>query len=123
VDYEWPNPEPPPLTTIAWRMAHVIVGVFGSRSHIHFDGPPADYGTWVFAAEAKGALEQLDEAYNRWVTGVRGLDSESLERPIGEREGGWAASPMADLVLHISREAIHHGAEILLLRDLYRTSR
>ncbi len=27
---------------------------------------------------------------------------------------------MAELVLHINREAIHHGAEILLLRDLYR---
>ena len=26
---------------------------------------------------------------------------------------------MADLVLHISRELIHHGAEICLLRDLY----
>lgn len=27
---------------------------------------------------------------------------------------------MAALVLHISRETIHHGAEITLLRDLYR---
>jgi hypothetical protein len=27
---------------------------------------------------------------------------------------------MAALVLHINRETIHHGAEILLLRDLYR---
>jgi hypothetical protein len=27
---------------------------------------------------------------------------------------------MAALVLHIHREAIHHGAEIALLRDLYR---
>jgi hypothetical protein len=27
---------------------------------------------------------------------------------------------MADLVLHINRETIHHGAEIALLRDLYR---
>ena len=27
---------------------------------------------------------------------------------------------MAGLVLHINREAIHHGAEIALLRDLYR---
>jgi len=26
---------------------------------------------------------------------------------------------MAELVLHINREAIHHGAEIALLRDLY----
>jgi hypothetical protein len=29
---------------------------------------------------------------------------------------------MAELVLHINREAIHHGAEVLLLRDLYRTT-
>jgi hypothetical protein len=27
---------------------------------------------------------------------------------------------MAQLVLHINREAIHHGAETALLRDLYR---
>jgi hypothetical protein len=27
---------------------------------------------------------------------------------------------MAALILHINREAIHHGAEIALLRDLYR---
>jgi len=28
---------------------------------------------------------------------------------------------MAELVLHINREALHHGAEIALLRDLYRS--
>jgi hypothetical protein len=27
---------------------------------------------------------------------------------------------MAALVLHINREALHHGAEVALLRDLYR---
>ena len=27
---------------------------------------------------------------------------------------------MAALVLHVNREVIHHGAEIALLRDLYR---
>jgi hypothetical protein len=27
---------------------------------------------------------------------------------------------MATLVLHINREALHHGAEIALLRDLFR---
>lgn len=26
----------------------------------------------------------------------------------------------AELVLHINREMLHHGAEIALLRDLYR---
>jgi hypothetical protein len=28
---------------------------------------------------------------------------------------------MAALVLHINREVLHHGAEIALLRDLYRS--
>jgi hypothetical protein len=27
---------------------------------------------------------------------------------------------MATLVLHVNREVLHHGAEIALLRDLYR---
>jgi hypothetical protein len=26
---------------------------------------------------------------------------------------------MAEIVLHINREMVHHGAEIALLRDLY----
>jgi len=34
-------------------------------------------------------------------------------------EGAFVEHPMAALVLHISREVIHHGAEIALLRDLH----
>jgi hypothetical protein len=30
---------------------------------------------------------------------------------------------MATLILHINREVIHHGAEVTLLRDLYRETR
>ena len=30
-----------------------------------------------------------------------------------------AEEPMAALIVHINREALHHGAEIALLRDLY----
>ena len=39
--------------------------------------------------------------------------------PCGPAEGPYADLPLAALVLHINREAIHHGAEIALLRDLY----
>ena len=120
-DWEFPEPHPAPVTTIAWRMLHLIVGVFGARNAAHFGGPPADYLTWEYAATADGAIAQLDDAYGHWMKGVRSLDAAALERPVGEAEGDWAASPMAELVTHISREAIHHGAEILLLRDLYRT--
>lgn len=50
---------------------------------------------------------------------MRGLSADDLRRLCGAAEGPWGESPMADLVLHINREALHHGAEIALLRDLY----
>ncbi|PWW61858.1 DinB family protein [Actinokineospora spheciospongiae] len=119
VDFEYPQPDPAPVTTIAWRMAHLIVGVFGARTADHFGGPRYDYPTHAYAGDAAGGLAQLDETYAAWVEGVRGLGADDLARPCGSAEGPHAEAPMATLVLHISREAIHHGAEIALLRDLY----
>ena len=43
---------------------------------------------------------------------MRGLSDADLEAPIGPAEGPFADYPMADLILHINREVIHHGAEI-----------
>jgi hypothetical protein len=61
--------------------------------------------------------------YATWVAGVSGLDDAALARPVGPAEGPFAEYPYAALVLHIHREAIHHLAEVLLLRDLYRSER
>ncbi|WP_193046278.1 DinB family protein [Mycolicibacterium baixiangningiae] len=119
IDFSYPPPQPDPFTTIAWRMAHVIVGVFAMRSHSHFGGPPADYESWRYATDAATALRQLDEEYARWITGVRSLDDDGLARPCGPAEGPYAEYPMSALVLHINREVIHHGAEIACIRDLY----
>ena len=38
MDYALPPPAPEPVTTIAWRLAHIIVGVFGSEPS-HSGGP------------------------------------------------------------------------------------
>ena len=119
VDFAYPEPIPAPVTTIAWRLAHLVVGIFGARNAAHFGGPPADYETWSYAATAAGALAQLDEGHRRWVEGVRGLGEDGLARVCGPAEGPWADAPLAALVIHIHREVIHHGAEIALLRDLY----
>lgn len=119
IDFAFPEPEPAPVTTIAWRLGHIIVGVFGARSHSHFGGPVADYETWPIAGSAAEALQQLDAAYARWVEGVETLGDEGLARACGPAEGPYAAEPLATLVLHIHREAIHHMAEVALLRDLY----
>lgn len=119
VDFVYPEPTPTPFTTIAWRLAHVIVGVFAMRNHSHFGGPAADYETWPYATDAATALNQLDTEYQRWTAGVRALSDDDLNRPCGPAEGPYADEPMSVLVLHINREVIHHGAEIALLRDLY----
>jgi hypothetical protein len=119
VDFVYPEPTPTPLTTIAWRLAHVIIGVFAMRNHSHFGGPAADYESWPYATDAATALAQLDTEYQRWTAGVRALSDDDLNRPCGPAEGPYADEPMSVLVLHINREVIHHGAEIALLRDLY----
>jgi len=119
IDFAFPEPEPAPVTTIAWRLGHLIVGVLGSRVAGHFQGPPADYLEWDYSGTAAGALAQLDEAYAAWTAGVRALGDSGLDEPCGPTEGEWADHPMSVLVLHINREVIHHGAEIALLRDLY----
>ncbi|MDH6244861.1 DinB family protein [Mycobacterium sp. OTB74] len=119
IDFAYPPPAPEPFTTIAWRLAHVIVGVLAMRNHSHFGGPPADYQSWPSATDADTALRQLDDAYADWIVGVRGLDAAALARPCGPAEGPYADLSMATLVLHINREVIHHGAEIACIRDLY----
>jgi len=119
IDFSDPPPQPEPFTTIAWRMAHVIVGVFAMRNHSHFGGPPADYLSWEYATDAATALDQLDGVYAHWIAGVRGLDEDALARPCGPAEGPFADYPMIALVLHINREMIHHGAEIACIRDVY----
>ncbi|APX33647.1 serine/arginine repetitive matrix protein 1 [Brachybacterium sp. P6-10-X1] len=119
IDFEFPEPDPAPLTTIAWRFGHIIVGVLGTRSHAHFGGPPADYMTWDYPDTAQEALAQFDAAYERWIAGVRTWSEDDLQVAVGEAEGPWAEYSRATLVAHINRELIHHLAEIALLRDLW----
>lgn len=119
IDFAVPEPDPAPVTTIAWRLGHIIVGCLGARNASHFGAPAVDYRTFEYAGTAADALRQLDAAYATWLAGVRGLGADGLTRPCGPAEGPYADYPLAALVLHINREVIHHGAEIALLRDLY----
>jgi hypothetical protein len=119
-DFEHPEPTPVPFTTIAWRMGHVAIGCLGMRASNHFGDGSVSYPTTDWPLTAAGGLALLDASYAAWTDGVRALGPEGIERPCGPAEGPWADAPMAALILHINREVIHHGAEILVLRDLYR---
>ncbi|AQX15816.1 MULTISPECIES: ankyrin repeat domain-containing protein [Tessaracoccus] len=132
------EPPVPPVTTIAWRIAHVGRDVLGKRARAFFGDPslaegalPAD-DTIMFDARwwpeplpatADGALALLERAYVLWRDGVAALDDDALLQPLGPKGEHHADQSMAELVMHINREVIAHGAEICLLRDLYRAQR
>jgi hypothetical protein len=118
IDFAIPEPAPTPFTTIAWRLGHVIVGVLAARNASHFGAPPASYESWEYAGTAQGALDQLETQLDVWLAGVRGLGEDGLLVPVGEKEP-YPELLMADLVLHIHRELIHHLSEVCLLRDLH----
>lgn len=118
IDFAFPQPDPAPFTTIAWRLGHVIVGVLAARNASHFGAPPASYESWEYAGTAKDALDQLETQLEVWVKGVRGLSYTELIAPVGDKEP-YPELAVADLVLHIHRELIHHLSEVSLLRDLY----
>ncbi|GAA3594365.1 DinB family protein [Kineosporia mesophila] len=119
IDFAYPEPDPAPFTTIAWRLCHVIVGVLATRNAAHFGAPAADYFTWDYAGDAVTARTQLQEQLDVWSEGLRGLGTKGLLMPVGEAEP-YPADSMAELVLNIQRELIHHLSEVALLRDLYR---
>jgi len=121
VVFEFDEDEPvmPPFTTIAWRIAHIAIGVFGARAANHFGAGGVSEDTTNWSLEAADGLELLDHNYEAWRLGVQSLGIEGLARPCGPAEGPFAEYPLAALVLHINREAIHHAAEVGVLRDLY----
>ena len=94
IDFAFPEPDPPPVTTIAWRLGHLIVGIFGARVGSHLGGPPVDYQTFSYAGSADEALAQLDAMYQAWSDGVTSLGTQELARPCGPSEGEFADRPL-----------------------------
>jgi hypothetical protein len=122
-------PEPAPVTTIAWRMMHVGATCLANRASAFFggDGVPDDAPMWDprlvpvdLPGTAAEAVVFLERHYRRWHDGIAALDASGMAAPLGPKGGPYASDPMAGLVAHISREVMHHGGEIGVLRDLYR---
>lgn len=129
------DPPVPPVTTIAWRIVHIGRDVLGTRARAFFGDPSLPEGAlptedlamydarwWPepLPATADEALAFLDTTYTLWCDGIRTLDDDALLRPLGPRGDHHADQSWGALVLHINREVMAHGAEVSLLRDLYR---
>ena len=133
-DFAWPPPDEPAVTTIGWRMFHISVGCLAERATRYFPDQVARpwttkiwEGPFDYPTDAAGAVAFLDESWHAWRRGLVAAGEAGLWRPLGDDEGDIAPmqlgrdDPFIGLVLHVHREVIHHGAEILLLRDLWRS--
>jgi hypothetical protein len=126
-DWAWPTPNPAPMTTIAWRMMHVAATGLANRAGAFFGEDPfpdVDMNDPTrfppsLPSTAADAVAFLDKAYAAWMAGISALDEHDMARKLGPKGGQYADDTVADLIIHINREVMHHGGEIGVLRDLY----
>jgi hypothetical protein len=128
IDWPRPRPDPEPFTTIAWRLWHLIDMYGEDRAPRWLSVPPQGPAIGFDApdnadppATAGAALSLLERAHKRWDAHLELATDASLAEPIGAVAGPqYAQRTRTAYVLHMLDEFIHHGAEIAVLRDLWR---
>jgi hypothetical protein len=120
MDWARPAPEPPPVTTIAWRLFHVSSGLL-ARASFHFGDRTLTREAVEAPGTADAGLALLDRAYATWKAGTDALDEADLDRRSQGPPGTLDVQfPFAAVLLHVNREVAGHCLEVALLRDLYR---
>ena len=109
--------DPAPVTTIAWRLWHIAIDCLDDYTR-RFHGDDSDApATWTL--DSAEAIEITRAKWERYRSVVTGMD---WWGELGEDWEHWSRHSVADMAMHASNEIVHHGAEIALLRDLYRAS-
>ena len=111
--------EPSPVATIGWRLEHIATGLTEARVPLWLS---------VDAAVPPVPAHDTADAMRAWLADasawfcsfVASIDDAHLEEPLGSVAGQWGDSARAGFVSHLTNEAIHHGAEVGVLRDLWR---
>nr|WP_307837773.1 DinB family protein [Actinoplanes rishiriensis] len=110
LDMVQPEPKPPPLTTLAWRIIHVATVMstrtstfFGPETDKHMFHP--DHQPAELPGTADGARRLLADSYHDWHTAITALDQTDLERPLGPKGAFFANEPMIALILHITAKS------------------
>ncbi|MEU0740827.1 DinB family protein [Streptomyces sp. NPDC006134] len=120
----YPHPWPPPFTTLAWRLSHLgemlvlrADHTAGSHALTRDDCP--------VSGNAADAVAAFDTGAAAWREALLGVDDAALDT-VGYctyPHGSDPEEPFAGIVWWVNQELLHHGAEIALLRDLYRARR
>ena len=73
-----------------------------------------------FTLEASEAVDILERAAANFRAGLVDKGPNWLFDQLGPKYGPYAEATFLGLMLHVIDELVHHGAEVALLRDLYR---
>ena len=115
------DPGPAPFTTLAWRLGH-LSEVMAMRADYTIGSRSLTRHTYRFSGAAAGALATFAAAADRWRAAMTSADDAALDTVgySGYPHGSDPHWPFLDVVWWENQELLHHGAEIALLRDLYR---
>jgi hypothetical protein len=117
------EPYPPPVTTIAWRASH-LTEMLAMRADYTTGSRSLTKDNYVVQGDADGAVAALAAAVESWRNTLLACDDAALDT-VGRSSypyGSDAEEAFIDIVWWVNQEVLHHGAEIALLRDLYRAS-
>ncbi|MEX2539992.1 MAG: DinB family protein [Actinomycetota bacterium] len=115
--------DPTPVTTIAWRLAHLHLDFAGSWEWTFGERRRDPHTLVEFSPSASVALKQFWAAVDRWRDSIAAITDEQLDT-VGFCQHPYsdaAEFPFINVLAAGNFEFIHHMAEIALLRDLYRT--
>ncbi|HEY7223783.1 MAG TPA: DinB family protein [Micromonosporaceae bacterium] len=117
-----PDPVPAPLTTIAWRVCHIIDVISSDHNATWLGLTPVALSRRGVGepATATAAVDLLTEAFSAFERCLSTTDSARLTEPMGPIARAYGTYTRLSFVVHQVDELVHHGAEVATLRDLYR---
>jgi uncharacterized damage-inducible protein DinB len=117
IDYDDPEPKPPPFTTIAWRLVHIWHVNEMYYEHL-FGAAKRGFDDWEIPHTAADAVQSWQASSERYGAIFSDLTDQRL---IETRHlFWWRPTPLWRIILEVLMDNAHHGAEISCLRDLYR---
>lgn len=121
LEFDRPEPDPPPFTTIAWRMGHLASGI-ALRADYTTGTKTMTWDDYQMPGAAVRAQVALADACAAWREALTSADDDGLSQ-VGRSQFPWGLDPdlpFIDIAWWVNKELLHHGAEIALLRDLWR---
>lgn len=116
IDWDPARPKPAPFTTIAWRAVHTA-----GTNYLYWEyafGSASPTFDLELPGNAADATRFLSDSQRQVTQTLASLSESDLDKMVRHSSGGQRS--VHRILAGLINEQVHHGAEISLLRDLYR---